>query len=66
MGVIDEDTANQLDDWHADMGRQLDHAANEAAGAAADFVVPGSGEFVADGLELRDTIRRGEFDENDD
>jgi hypothetical protein len=40
------------------MGRPLDHAANEAAGAAVDYFVPGAGEYVTEGLELRDEIRR--------
>jgi hypothetical protein len=62
-GVIDEDTANDLDEWHEDAGRPLDHLGNEAAGAAADYFVPGSGEFITEGLELRDAIRRGELDQ---
>jgi hypothetical protein len=60
LGVINNKASENLDAWHAAAGRPLDHAANEGAGAAADIVVPGSGEFITEGLELRDAVRRGE------
>jgi hypothetical protein len=70
LGVIDDDTSEDVDAWHEEAGRPLDHAANAAAGAAAEFVVPGSAEFVTEGLEIRDAVRRGEFgqliDQDDD
>ena len=49
---------DQLDDWHNRAGRPLDHLANQAAGSAADYVAPGSGPFVTEGLELRDRLNR--------
>jgi hypothetical protein len=51
--------ADTLDRAHAAAGRPLDHAANAAAGAAANYVVPGSGVYVTQGLELRDAYNRG-------
>jgi hypothetical protein len=59
--IIDEETANDLDAWHEDMGRPLDHALNRAAGAAVDSSVPGACKFVTEGFELRDAIRRNEL-----
>ena|GEM_PF-3545490 len=61
LGVINNQASENLDAAHAAMGRPLDHAANGVAGAAADIVVPGSGEFVTQGLELRDAARRADF-----
>lgn len=58
LGVIDQQTANGLDAAHAAAGRPLDHAANQAAGAAANWVVPGSGPYVTQGLEFRDQWNR--------
>jgi hypothetical protein len=60
-GIIDEETANDLDAWHEDMGRPFDHAVNRAAGAAVDSSVPGACKFVTEGFELRDAIRRNEL-----
>ncbi|MFG1342493.1 hypothetical protein [Xanthobacter autotrophicus] len=57
-GVIDRQTANTLDGVHAGMGRPLDHLANQAAGAAANYAAPGSGQVVTQGLELRDQWNR--------
>ena len=50
--------ATALDQAHANMGRPLDHAANAAAGAGANFVVPGSGGYVTGALEARDRFNR--------
>ena len=58
VGVINEDQRRALDQKHEEMGRPLDHAANQAAGAAANAVVPGSGVYVTQGLELRDQYNR--------
>lgn len=60
-GLIDKQTANNLDAAHAAAGRPLDHAANQAAGAAANYVVPGSGVYVTQGLEMRDRYNRGQL-----
>ena len=60
-GLIDKQTANGLDAAHAGMGRPLDHMANQAAGAAANYIAPGSGPYVTQGLELRDQYTRGGF-----
>jgi hypothetical protein len=50
---------DRLDDWHNRAGRPLDdHAANQAAGAAANYAVPGSGPYVTEGLEMRDRYNR--------
>jgi hypothetical protein len=49
----------ELDKIHDQMGRPLDHAANQAAGAVVDYVAPGAGQVVTQGLELRDRINRG-------
>ena len=57
-GVISQQTAQTADAAHAGMGRPLDHLANQAAGAAANYVVPGSGPYVTEGLELRDQYNR--------
>jgi hypothetical protein len=43
--------AKEFDKKHAEMGNPLDHAANAAAGAAANVVVPGSGPAVTGALE---------------
>jgi hypothetical protein len=50
--------ADDLDRAHANMGNPLDHAANAAAGAVAETVVPGSGRAVTSALEARDAERR--------
>ena len=55
------DLAQQADQAHAAMGRPLDHMANQAAGAASNYVVPGSGMYVTQGLEAYDQYRRGGF-----
>jgi hypothetical protein len=39
----------------------LDHAANQAAGAVANYFVPGSGPYVTQGLEYRDMYNRGQW-----
>lgn len=58
MGVINEAQRRLLDDAHAAGGRPLDHAANQAAGAASNFFVPGSGPAVTQGLEALDRYNR--------
>jgi hypothetical protein len=60
-GIIDKQTANGLDAAHAAAGRPLDHLANQAAGAAANYFVPGSGPYVTQGLEYRDMYNRGQL-----
>lgn len=52
--------ADELDKAHKNLGNPLDHAANAAAGAAANAVVPGSGTVVTDSLEARDAFRRNQ------
>ena len=47
-----------MDKTHKEMGNPLDHAANAAAGAVANTVVPGSGPAVTGALETRDAIRK--------
>ena len=44
--------ASELDKQHAQARRPLDHAANVAAGVAADAVVPGTGPAVTGVLQL--------------
>lgn len=60
-GVINQDQAHALDAAHAAMGRPLDHMANQAAGAAVNYVAPGAGVYVTQGLEMRDQFNRGGF-----
>jgi hypothetical protein len=50
--------ADDLDRAHAQLGNPLDHAANVAAGVAADAIAPGSGTAVTTILETRDAARR--------
>lgn len=57
---ISPQTADDLDKVHKNLGNPLDHAANAAAGAAANAVVPGSGKVVTDVLETRDAVRRNQ------
>ena len=45
--------ARELNKEHAKLGNPLDHAANAAAGRAADVLVPGSGPLVQGALEAR-------------
>ncbi len=60
-GLINEDQRRALDNAHAAAGRPLDHLANQAAGAAANYVIPGSGPYVTQGLEMRDQFNRSGF-----
>lgn len=57
-GVIDKNTANTADRIHAGMGRPLDHLANQAAGAGANYILWGSGPAVTQALEARDQWNR--------
>jgi hypothetical protein len=45
--------ADEADKANARMGNPVAHAANAAAGAAADALVPGSGPLVQGSLEAR-------------
>jgi hypothetical protein len=45
--------ADEADKLHAQLCNPLDHAADVAAGTAADAVVPGSGAVVTGALEAR-------------
>lgn len=57
-GIINEQQRRALDNAHAAAGRPLDHMANQAAGAAANYFVPGSGPAVTQGLEALDQYNR--------
>jgi len=63
-GVIDKDTANAADRVHADIGRPLDRMGNEAAAAASDYFVPGSGQYVRGALHARDQFNRSQSRSN--
>jgi hypothetical protein len=55
---ISPKAADAADKAHKKVGNPLDHAANVAAGIAANAVVPGSGPAVAGALEGRDAARK--------
>jgi hypothetical protein len=58
VGLINEQQRQTIDGIHAGLGRPGDHLANQAAGAAVDYFVPGYGRGVTQGLEMRDRMRR--------
>ena len=49
--------AREADRAHARMRKPLEHAANAAAGRAADALVPGSGPLVQGALEARSAAK---------